>query len=242
MEVFGKSDIGLVRNTNQDSFLTGKLSDDVVWVIVCDGMGGASGGNVASGETVKIIKERIDELADPKKMSNEDISSFMVGALKQANAHVYEMAENDQYLNGMGTTCEFVFVINGRVHVAHVGDSRTYLVRGGKLIQITEDHSFVQEMVRQGHLTKEEAENHPNKNIITRAIGVMDEVDVDYIETDFEQGDRILTCTDGLSNMVSAKDILEIASSRNGVLVVEKLVGKALLNGGYDNITLTAIY
>lgn len=242
MEVFGKSDIGLVRNTNQDSFSTGKFEDDVVWAVVCDGMGGASGGNVASGETVKIIEEKLKMLADPKKMSNEDISSFMTGAVKQANSYVFEMAQNDKYLNGMGTTCEFVLVVNGRVHVAHVGDSRTYLIRHGKLIQITEDHSFVQEMVRQGHLTREEAENHPNKNIITRAVGVMEEVDVDYIETDFEPGDKILTCTDGLSNMVSSREILETAADGNGVFVVEKLVSKAVSNGGFDNITVTAIY
>lgn len=242
MEVFGKSDVGLVRSTNQDSFATGKPEGDIVWVAVCDGMGGANGGNVASGETVKVIEESLGKLSDLRKMSNEEISSFMTETVRHANTVVFKMAQKDEELSGMGTTCEFVIVVNNRVHVAHVGDSRTYLVRNGKLIQITEDHSFVQEMVKQGHLTKEEAENHPNKNIITRAVGVIDQVDVDYIETDFEQGDKIITCTDGMSNMVPAKDILETASDKNGAAVVEKLVSKALSNGGYDNVTVTAIY
>lgn len=242
MNIFGKSDIGLVRQTNQDSFSVGKIHENMVWAVVCDGMGGASGGNVASSESVKVIIEQIKELGIPENISNEELSSFMVDAVKKANTHVFEMAQNNYELSGMGTTCEFVFVINNRVHVAHVGDSRTYLIRNSRIIQITEDHSFVQEMVKQGQLTREEAENHPNKNIITRAVGVGFDVDVDYIETDFEQGDKILTCTDGLSNMVPAAEMLSIVLENDGKTAVEKLVERAVSEGGYDNITVTAIY
>lgn len=242
MNIFGKSDIGLVRQTNQDSFSVRKIRDDAVWAIVCDGMGGASGGNVASSEAVKSIIEQIESRNIPENISGEELSSFMTNAVKQANRYVFEMAQNNYELNGMGTTCEFVFVINGRVHIAHVGDSRTYLIRNKRIIQITEDHSFVQEMVKQGQITQEEAEKHPNKNIITRAVGVSDAVDVDYIETDFEQGDIILTCTDGLSNMVSAAEMLSIISETDGKTAVEKLVEKAVSEGGFDNITVTAIY
>lgn len=166
----------------------------------------------------------------------------MTDAVKHANTTVFEMAQNNVELSGMGTTCEFVFVINHRVHVAHVGDSRTYLIRNNRIIQITEDHSFVQEMVRQGQITQEEAEKHPNKNIITRAVGVGADVDVDYIETEFEQGDKILTCTDGLSNMVSAAEMLSIITENDGKTAVGKLVERAVSEGGYDNITVTAIY
>lgn len=243
MNIFGKSDIGLVRQTNQDSFSVGKIDDDIVWAVVCDGMGGASGGNVASSEAAKAIIERIKTLDISENIiSNEELSSFMTDAVKHANTTVFEMAQNNVELSGMGTTCEFVFVINHRVHVAHVGDSRTYLIRNNRIIQITEDHSFVQEMVRQGQITQEEAEKHPNKNIITRAVGVGADVDVDYIETEFEQGDKILTCTDGLSNMVSAAEMLSIITENDGKTAVGKLVERAVSEGGYDNITVTAIY
>ena len=242
MNIFGKSDIGAVRSTNQDSFAVGKISDDIVWAVVCDGMGGANGGNVASGEAVKIIKEKTENLVRPESMSSEEISLFMVDAVKKANSRIYEMSQSDIELDGMGTTCDFVIVVNQRVHVAHVGDSRTYLIRNDRITQITEDHSFVQEMVKQGQITQEEAERHPNKNIITRAVGVGDDVDVDYIETIYEKGDSILTCTDGLSNMVSSGEILSVVLSNKIDEAVEILIERAVSEGGYDNITVTAIY
>ncbi len=242
MNIFGKSDIGAVRSTNQDSFAVGKISDDIVWAVVCDGMGGANGGNVASGEAVKIIKEKTENLVRPESMSSEEISLFMVDAVKKANSRIYEMSQSDIELDGMGTTCDFVIVVNQRVHVAHVGDSRTYLIRNDRIIQITEDHSFVQEMVKQGQITQEEAERHPNKNIITRAVGVGDNVDVDYIETIYEKGDSILTCTDGLSNMVSSGEILSVVLSNKIDEAVEILIERAVSEGGYDNITVTAIH
>ncbi len=242
MNIFGKSDIGAVRSTNQDSFAVGKISDDIVWAVVCDGMGGANGGNVASGEAVKIIKEKTENLVRPESMSSEEISLFMVDAVKKANSRIYEMSQSDIELDGMGTTCDFVIVVNQRVHVAHVGDSRTYLIRNDRIIQITEDHSFVQEMVKQGQITQEEAERHPNKNIITRAVGVGDDVDVDYIETIYEKGDSILTCTDGLSNMVSSGEILSVVLSNKIDEAVEILIERAVSEGGYDNITVTAIH
>lgn len=242
MNIFGKSDIGAVRSTNQDSFAIGKISDDIVWAVVCDGMGGANGGNVASGEAVKIIKEKTESLDRPENMSSEEISLFMVDAVKMANSRIYEMSQSDVELDGMGTTCEFVFVVNEKVHVAHVGDSRTYLIRNGRIIQITEDHSFVQEMVKQGQITQEEAERHPNKNIITRAVGVSDDVDVDYIETIYEKGDSILTCTDGLSNMITSGEILSVVLSNEIDKAVGILIDRAFSEGGYDNITVTAIH
>lgn len=242
MNIFGKSDIGAVRSTNQDSFAVGKISDDIVWAVVCDGMGGANGGNVASGEAVKIIKEKTENLVRPESMSSEEISLFMVDAVKKANSRIYEMSQSDIELDGMGTTCDFVIVVNQRVHVAHVGDSRTYLIRNDRIIQITEDHSFVQEMVKQGQITQEEAERHPNKNIITRAVGVGDDVDIDYIETIYEKGDSILTCTDGLSNMVSSGEILSVVLSNKIDEAVEILIERAVSEGGYDNITVTAIH
>ena len=142
----------------------------------------------------------------------------------------------------MGTTCEFVFVKDTTVHVVHVGDSRTYAIRGGKIKQLTEDHSVVQEMVRRGELTYEQAQNHPNKNVITRALGIKPSVRLDYIEANFIYGDVLLICTDGLSNCVTTGDMVKICHENRGEGLITKLVDKAKDGGGSDNITATVIY
>ena len=131
---------------------------------------------------------------------------------------------------------------NNPVNIVHVGDSRTYSVRGGKLKQITEDHSVVQEMVRRGELTPEQAENHPNKNYITRAIGIAPEIVVDYIQFDFVYGDVLLVCTDGLSNCVSGIDIIKTVHENRGEKLIDTLIERAKSGGGKDNITAVALY
>ena len=152
------------------------------------------------------------------------------------------MAQNDVELTGMGTTCEFVLVKDTTVHVVHVGDSRTYAIRGGKIKQLTEDHSVVQEMVRRGEITAEQAQNHPNKNFITRALGIKPNVHLDYIETNFIYGDVLLICTDGLSNCVTTGDMVKICHENRGQGLTDTLVEKAKDGGGTDNITVTVIY
>ena len=142
----------------------------------------------------------------------------------------------------MGTTCDLVFVRNGIAHVVHVGDSRTYSIRNGKILQITEDHSLVQEMVRRGELTPDQAMRHPNKNLITRALGVSHEVHIDYIEAEFNDGDVLLICSDGLSNFVSRADMVRTAGETEGELMIDTLVEIAKRHGGHDNITVTVIY
>ena len=208
MEVFSKSDIGLVRTQNQDDFRFGVISPSCVWAVVCDGMGGANGGNIASATAVA----------------------------------VFELQSKDPELAGMGTTCEFVFVKDTTVHVVHVGDSRTYAIRGGKIKQLTEDHSVVQEMVRRGELTYEQAQHHPNKNFITRALGIKESLRLDYIEANFIYGDVLLICTDGLSNHVTTGDIVKICHENRGDSLINKLVDCAKADGGSDNITVTVIY
>ena len=221
MEVFSKSDIGLVRNQNQDDCRFGVISPSCVWAVVCDGMGGANGGNIASATAVDYISTKI---------------------VVNANMKVFEMSMKDPELTGMGTTCEFVFVKDTTVHVVHVGDSRTYAIRGGKIKQLTEDHSVVQEMVRRGELTYEQAQNHPNKNFITRALGIKPSVRLDYIEANFIYGDVLLICTDGLSNCVTTGDMVKICHENRGEGLITKLVDKAKDGGGSDNITATVIY
>ena len=241
MEVFTKTDIGLVRKENQDSSAYSVISSDCVWAVICDGMGGAKGGKTASSAAVEYIAEYIEKEYD-EAMSGESLSDMLVDAVDGANLVVYKMAMEDPDLCGMGTTCDLVFVRDDVVHVVHVGDSRTYSIRGGKILQITEDHSVVQEMVRRGELTPDQAMKHPSKNLITRALGVSHEVDIDYIEAEFCEGDTVLICSDGLSNFVSKADMVRAVKECRGDLLTDTLVDIAKRHGGHDNITVTVIY
>lgn len=241
MEVFSKSDIGLVRSQNQDDCRFGVVSPSCAWAVVCDGMGGANGGNVASSAAVELIAEQIEQLYD-ETLTKDQLATLLTDIVRRANSHVFDISVSDPVLEGMGTTCELVFVKDRTVHVVHVGDSRTYSIRGGKIKQLTEDHSVVQEMVRRGELTPEQAQNHPNKNIITRALGIRPDVTIDYIEANFTYGDVILSCSDGLTNCVSNGDIVKTVHENRGESLVDTLVQKAKDGGGTDNITVTVIY
>lgn len=241
MQVFTKTDIGLTRKENQDSSAYSVISSDCVWAVICDGMGGASGGKTASSAAVNYISEYIGrEYRD--EMDSEQLSEVLIAAVEGANLSVYKMAMEDPDLAGMGTTCDLVMVRDGAAHVVHVGDSRTYSIRDGKILQITEDHSLVQEMVRRGELTPDQAMKHPNKNLITRALGVTHEVHIDYIEAEFSEGDILLMCSDGLSNFVSKADMVRTAQENEGELMIDTLVEIAKRHGGHDNITVTVIY
>ncbi|MGN1137913.1 MAG: Stp1/IreP family PP2C-type Ser/Thr phosphatase [Ruminococcus sp.] len=241
MEVFSKSDIGLVRSQNQDDCRFGVISPSCVWAVVCDGMGGANGGNIASATAVEYISREIERMYS-EDLTKAELSTLMTEIVSQANIEVYNMAQNDVELTGMGTTCEFILVKDTIVHVVHVGDSRTYAIRGGKIKQLTEDHSVVQEMVRRGEITPEQAQNHPNKNFITRALGIKPQVHLDYIEANFIYGDVLLICTDGLSNCVTTGDMVKICHENRGEGLPHKLVEKAKEGGGSDNITVTVVY
>lgn len=241
MEVYSKTDIGLVRNENQDSSAYSVISSDCAWAVICDGMGGAHGGKTASSTAVNYISEYIGrEYQDD--MDNEALSEMLIAAVDGANLAVYKLAMEDYELAGMGTTCDLVFVRGEIAHVVHVGDSRTYSIRNGKILQITEDHSLVQEMVRRGELTPDQAMKHPNKNLITRALGISHEVHIDYIEAEFSQGDRLLICSDGLSNYVSKADMVRTVEENDGDIINDTLIEIAKRHGGHDNITVTVIY
>ena len=241
MEVFSKSDIGLVRKENQDSSAYTVISSDTAWAVICDGMGGARGGKTASSTAVKFISEFISrEYQDD--MEGEELADMLVAAVDGANMTLYRMAIEDSELAGMGTTCDLVFVRGEVAHVVHVGDSRTYTIRGGKIKQLTEDHSVVQEMVRRGELTYDEAQHHPNKNFITRALGIKTTVRLDYIEANFIYGDVLLICSDGLSNHITTGDMVKICHENRGDSLINKLIDCAKAGGGTDNITATVIY
>ncbi len=241
LEVLCKSDVGLIREQNQDDCRFGVISPSCVWAVVCDGMGGAQGGNIASATAVEYINSQVEQLYN-EDLTKDELGNLMAEIVVNANLKVYELASSDSELAGMGTTCEFVFVKDTTVHIVHIGDSRTYAIRGGKIKQLTEDHSVVMEMVKRGEITSEQAQNHPNKNYITRALGVKPEVHLDYIEANFIYGDVLLICTDGLSNCVSTGDMVKICHENRGEKLTEKLVERAKENGGPDNITVTVIY
>jgi serine/threonine protein phosphatase PrpC len=228
--VGAKTDVGLVREGNEDSLLI-----EEPLFVVADGMGGHLAGDVASSTAVGVIADRWHET----NMSDED---GLRAVVREANAAIWEKSQADPSLRGMGTTCTLVRVDDSQARLAHVGDSRAYLFRDGELSQLTEDHTMVGRMVREGRLSIEEAEHHPQRNIITRALGVDTEVDVDTFSFDLVAGDRILICSDGLTSMVSSQPISEIlANEPNPQRAAEKLVQLAIDNGGEDNVTVVLL-
>lgn len=236
MKVFGKTDIGAVRKMNQDFMY---YSDKPVGqlpnlFIVADGMGGHKAGDYASRMSVENFIDYIMKV--PPDLPIRIVDS----GIRYVNQLVMEKAEKYPELNGMGTTLVVAFIADDTLYVANVGDSRLYLI-DGEINQVTEDHSYVDAMVRAGELTRDEARRHPNKNIITRAIGAAWELRVDFFEVDLEPGDRILICSDGLTNMVDDEEILGIIGRNEIEDAVDALIDEAKKNGGLDNITAIVI-
>lgn len=238
MKIAGKTDIGKSRTENQDNFRSGRLTPDVGWGIVCDGMGGAKHGRLASTVAVESLEEQFYRSLTPA-MSNEEIKALIMDGMHLANAEVYARSGNGQQV--MGTTAVCAVVVNGKLYMAHVGDSRAYLYEGGELKQLTRDHSMVQELVDQGVLTPEQAKRHPERNVITRALGVDSEVEADYQERELWPGSILLLCTDGLSSLVSNERIEKILKNNELNEIPTELVNEALLAGGHDNITVLII-
>ncbi len=241
MQVIGKTDIGRMRSTNQDAFICGKLSDTVTYAIICDGMGGANGGNVASSIAIRTIAKRLVE-SYRQSMSLNSLQNVLESAIAAANIEIYDEAAQNPDLLGMGTTLVLAIVMDRDVLVAHIGDSRAYVITGEHEIeQITVDHSVVQQMVARGQITPEEAKNHPRRNFITRALGVSDTVACDFTEFELPKDATLLMCTDGLSGMLEAEDMAGIASRYEFAMIPERLIAAANLAGGSDNITVALI-
>lgn len=239
LEIFCKTDVGLVRSTNQDAFRYKKISDDCCWVVICDGMGGANGGNVASSVAVDVISGFFED--NIAEFNDEQIHLLISNALKEANKRIFERSKTDIQLSGMGTTAVVVVINNSVAHIAHVGDSRAYIFSSGDVKRLTLDHSFVQEMVNIGELTEEQARLHPNRNYITRVLGVDEHVKEDYTEIPFLKNEIILLCTDGLSNYYEADKLNNIINSCNCNELADKLIESANMQGGSDNITVAVI-
>ena len=240
MRIVAKTDKGHVRDSNQDAYAVGEFSDEVVWAVVCDGMGGAAGGNIASALAVKVISDKIN-VSYREQMRDSSIKNMLDSALNAANVEVFDMAESKQELKGMGTTVVCAIVKDGQAYIAHAGDSRAYILKNGEISQITTDHSMVQDFLDRGKITSEQALNHPNKNIITRAVGVDENIEIDFDQIDLDDDTTLLLCTDGLSNYVSNEEILELTSDGKHYAFADRLVNKANENGGGDNITAVVI-
>ena len=237
MKITAKTDIGLVRAQNQDAYAVGELSRYMAWAVVCDGMGGPSGGEIASALAVNAVRDGMNRLLHSES-TEEELHLVIKEVITQANSRIYEMGENNQELTGMGTTLVLCVVRKNEVTVAHAGDSRAYIIRAGEITKLTSDHSLVQTLVERGEISATEAGNHPQKNIITRALGVSPEVEFDLNVHDIKRGDIILLCTDGLTNLCDDAEIAEIAM-REGA---QALIELAKERGGTDNITAVTIH
>ena len=204
--------------------------------LVADGMGGHNAGDYASRYTIETI---VDEISK----SNDESPVFVLEkAIKRANSLIRQKSEEETELNGMGTTVVAATIEGNKLCVANVGDSRLYIINNREIRQITRDHSLVEEMVRMGGLKREMARNHPDKNIITRAIGALDDVDVDFFEVRLNKGDTILMCSDGLSNMIEDEEIRMIMQGQRDIVEkAESLVKAANNNGGKDNIAVVLV-
>ena len=232
MKTFSMTDIGRKREINQDYvFATDETIGNLPnLLVVADGMGGHRAGDFASRFTVEVLAE---EVQNSKKTHPEQI---LGNAIQTANERLMEEAAKDSRLEGMGTTLVAATILDHVLYFANVGDSRLYLINK-EIRQLSKDHSMVEEMVRLGGLTEEEAKHHPDKNIITRAMGVKDKVEPDFFEYRLKGGDTILMCSDGLTNMVDDDEIFQIVkSARDIVEAVETLIQRANENGGSDNI------
>lgn len=239
MIIHSKIDKGIVRNSNQDAYLAGEITKNVSFAVVCDGMGGANAGNVASEIAVKIISEYLLK-SYRENIPLDEFEKILKNAIISANLEIFDMASKNQELNGMGTTVAAAVISGNDAVIAHVGDSRIYLV-DENLTQLTKDHSIVQTLIESGKITLDDAKNHPRKNVITRALGAESEIIVDTAQLSLADGNTLLLCTDGLTNFVADEKILSIFKEKDIALVAETLVDEANKGGGGDNITVVTL-
>ena len=241
MIAFAKTDVGKAREMNQDYYYISGPNEKIHVFILADGMGGYNGGEIASRLATTTALSYIQNNFDSIPKEREDILNLVKSAVEYANMVVYEKANESKELEGMGTTLEVCLIYNNKIYIGHVGDSRVYRIRKEFIRKLTHDHSYVEKLVKDGTITKEEAMYHPKKNMLMKALGCTPFVEPDVTVKGFIKDDIILICSDGLTNMVDEKQIFEIVK-KEGTLAAEKLVEKANENGGYDNITAIVIH
>lgn len=239
MKLFGLTDTGVVRKENQDSYAIRELDDNLAVAVVCDGMGGAQAGNVASAVAVETFTAAVEDLcrqSPPRDAPQRE--QLMRAASQKANRVVYELSESNPEYRGMGTTLVGALILPDEVTLVNIGDSRAYVIRGETIRQITRDHSLVQVLVARGELTPEEARVHPKKNLITRALGVDPEALEDVFQVGGQPGDRLLLCSDGLTNVLSDQQLLELCRGESLEECCRRMLACTLESGAPDNVTV----
>lgn len=235
VSVWGLTDKGIVRRENQDSCAYEAVENGTAWGIVCDGMGGAAAGDIASDLAVETFRQHITQPIQPE----EDPGQKLIDAALAANQMVYQRARSDLNCLGMGTTLVSLFLREQALWVVNVGDSRAYHITKDTIQRITRDHSVVEELVEQGQLTREEARRHPRRNLITRALGTSKDVKADLFQRHVEPGDALLLCSDGLINEVTDQEIQEeILAGGTTEAICRRLMDRALSYGAPDNVTI----
>jgi len=234
MQAFALTEIGKVRKDNEDSYL---VSVGRGLFSVADGMGGYAGGQVASSIAIRVLEQELPSQAVGADAPG-NYGEALLAALQKANKIILAQGQKEEYL-GMGTTVTTAQFADGRLWIAHIGDSRAYLCRAGHVRHLTQDHSLVNELVQQGELTLEEAQNHPRRHVLTRALGVNEQPEIDLMQLPVQEGDLLLLCTDGLYNQLKAGELEQILAQQEDSLQgkVQNLVNLALERGGHDNIT-----
>ncbi len=253
VRVFGRTDVGQIREHNEDNFLVANLStgrrglmaEDREQTVgphgtvlgVCDGMGGAAAGEVASQLAVDIIHEQLS--SGDRPADRDALARRLVGAVEVAGSRIFNEARADRSRRGMGTTATIAALLDGRLFVAQVGDSRAYILRHDRLVQVSRDQSLVNQLIEAGQLTEEEAETFEHNNIILQALGTSETVQVDLTFVDLRRGDTLLLCSDGLSGMIRSEEIREVLMRQPDPLhACKELTDRANAAGGHDNITV----
>ena len=237
MKIIAKTDIGLVRSTNEDTYTFIKKDEKNFMAFVCDGMGGHLGGSYASSKTCDMLNEAFEALDPTKPLKN--IGVWLFETLQNINMFIYQESLEKENLRGMGTTVSGVVCLNGELYYAHIGDSRIYIYNEYELQQITVDHTYVNSLLLNGLITYKQSLKHPKKHVLTNALGIKKNVSVDIGQIKLKETENVLICSDGLHNMLDGKK-LQKALIEPLVLEekAESIKDKALKNGGVDNITL----
>lgn len=234
-----KSHTGKVRETNQDYTAHFYNTNQQLLAVLCDGMGGHNAGDVAS-EMAAVHMGHAWETTSFDSI--EEVKNWMDDEINIENTRIYEKSLQYKDLEGMGTTIVAAAFYNEKVLIANVGDSRAYLLENASLRQITEDHSFVNELMKRGEISSEESKHHPNRNVLMRSLGVEKKLEVDFFDFQFKEGDILILCSDGLSNLVSEEKMEMILNdSTSPQKKTETLVSEALKNGGFDNISVLLV-
>ena len=236
-----RSDIGRIRLVNEDRCWIHDPGHGITIAMVADGMGGHQAGDVASQLAVDTFREAVQDLKPDA--TPEEAALALRQAVLQANEVVFEMAAQNEHYHNMGTTVVIAMLLQDSGIIGHIGDSRAYRIRNGILRQLTEDHSLVNELARSGQISQEEAENHPRKNVITRALGTDRHVEVDLKSFSWREGDMLVLCSDGLSDKVNVEQLTEVLQADADLEgKAERLIELALQAGGEDNVTVVLVH